>query len=69
MNDTVAVKFAHTEFKSEGKLAHVLCFWKMVTEVKCTNQVLNSNIYLSTLNILYFSLKIKMYFFSAGLCK
>ena len=28
MNETLAEKLAHMEFKSEAKLAHVLCFWK-----------------------------------------
>ena len=37
MNDTLAAKLAHTRFKSEAKLAHVLCFWKPVTEVKCSD--------------------------------
>ena len=37
MNDTLAAKLACTEFKSEAKLAHVLCFWKPMTEVKCLN--------------------------------
>ena len=58
MNATLAVKSTHTAFKSEAKLAHVLCFWKLVTEVKCSNQVLNFNIYLNIHDSLYFIVKI-----------
>ena len=58
MNDTLAAKLAHTRIKSEAKLAHVLCFWKLEIEVKCSDQVLNSNINLNLHNCLYFSVKI-----------
>ena len=53
MNGTLAAKLAHTGFKSGANLGHVLCFWKLVTEVKSSDQVLNSNIHLNIHNSLY----------------
>ena len=59
MNDTLAAKLVHTGFKSEAKLADVFGFWKLVTEVKCSDQVLNSYIHFNIHNSLYFSVKIE----------
>ena len=62
MNDTLAEKLEYTGFKSEAKLAHVLCFWKLVTEVKCSDQVLNSNIHLNIHNSLILVKKYRIHF-------
>ena len=46
-------KLAHTGFKSEANSAHVLCFWKLVTEVKCSDQALNPDIHSNIHDSLY----------------
>ena len=58
MKDTLAARLTDTGFKSEAKLAHVLCFYKLATEVKCSDQVLNLKIHLNIHNSLHFRVKI-----------